>query len=154
LEVLRRITRQTHLHVILIGSGQALLDVYEFESTFGLEKLISISESACKDYFDMDFIAAKEEYDHTYELMELFQMSDVLRMRPAPGFMPLIKRNSKGAVTLLRRKFQIDDCPQKLARYKVHTPDCSRSNACMRRMIFQPSCGVTRTASYPVVVAM
>jgi hypothetical protein len=75
LEVLRQIARQTHLHLILIGPGQALPDVYEFESTFGLEKLISISESACKEYFGMDFIAAKQEYDRTY-LMELFCMSE------------------------------------------------------------------------------
>jgi hypothetical protein len=55
---------------------QELLDVYEFESTFRLDKLISISESACGEYGGMDFIAAKEEYDRTYELMELFGTSE------------------------------------------------------------------------------
>jgi hypothetical protein len=76
LEMLRQVAGQTHLHLLLIGPGQALLGVYEFESTFGLEKLISVSESACQDYRSMDFIAAKEEYDHTYELMEVFGMSE------------------------------------------------------------------------------
>jgi hypothetical protein len=46
LEMLREVAKQTHLHLFLTGPDQALLDVYEFESTFGLEKLISVSESA------------------------------------------------------------------------------------------------------------
>ena len=77
LGMLRQIARQTHLHLLLIGPGQALLDVYEFESTFGLEKLISVSECACREYGGMDFTAAKEEYDRTSELMELFRMSEL-----------------------------------------------------------------------------
>jgi hypothetical protein len=76
LELLRQVARQTHLHLLLIGPGQKLLDIYEFESTFGLDKLISISEIACREYCGMDFIAAKEEYDSAYELMELFRMSE------------------------------------------------------------------------------
>ena len=72
LELLRQIAKQTHLHLLLIGPDQALLDVYEFESTFGLEKLISVSESACKDYPGMDFTSAKQEYDQAYDLMQLF----------------------------------------------------------------------------------
>lgn len=58
-----------------------MLDVYEFESTFGLEQLIPVSESACREYAEvMDFIAAKQEYDETHDLMELFNMSE-----PATG---------------------------------------------------------------------
>src|ERR1039457_7610693 len=75
--MLRQIARQTHLHIVLIGPGQELLTVYEFESTFGLDKLIPISESACKeDGGSMDFIAAKQEYDRTYDLMELFSTNE------------------------------------------------------------------------------
>lgn len=76
LEGLRLIARQTHLHIVLIGPAQELVDVYEFENTFGLEKLISVSESACKEYCNMDFIAAKQEYDVTYDLTELFGTSE------------------------------------------------------------------------------
>ena len=65
LEMLRQVATQTHIHLLLFGPGQALLGVYEFESTFGLEELISVSESACQVYSGMDFIAAKEEYDRT-----------------------------------------------------------------------------------------
>ena len=74
---LRQLARQTHLHLVLIGPGQELLDVYEFENVFGLDKLIPISVSACTRYGgSMDFIAAKQEYDQTYDVMELFGMSE------------------------------------------------------------------------------
>jgi hypothetical protein len=63
LQMLCQVAKQTHLHLLLIGPDQALLDVYEFESTFGLERLISVSERACEEYPGMDFIAAKQEYD-------------------------------------------------------------------------------------------
>lgn len=76
LEMLRQVVKQTHLHFLLIGPDQALLDVYEFESTFGLEKLISVSESACRDYPGMDFVAAKQEYGESYDLMQLFRKAE------------------------------------------------------------------------------
>ena len=41
-----------------------------------LEKLISVSESACKDYPGMDFVAAKQEYDQSYDLMQLFRKAE------------------------------------------------------------------------------
>jgi hypothetical protein len=72
LEGLRRVARQTHLHLILVGAGQELLDVYEFENTFELDKLVSGAERACNDYGSLDFNAAKQDYDETYDLMELF----------------------------------------------------------------------------------
>jgi hypothetical protein len=76
LQILRQVARQTHLHLFLVGPDQELLDVYEFESDFGLDKLISISENACRQYGGMDFIGAKEEYDRTHELMQLFAESE------------------------------------------------------------------------------
>lgn len=44
LQALREILEQTHLHLILIGPQDELLDVYEFDNVFGLGELISISE--------------------------------------------------------------------------------------------------------------
>ena len=77
LKMLKQVARQTHLHIVLIGPGQQLLDVYEFENTFGAERLISISESSCKEYGDCtDFIAATHEYEQNYDLMKLFAMSE------------------------------------------------------------------------------
>jgi|HubBroStandDraft_5_1064220.scaffolds.fasta_scaffold27558_3 hypothetical protein len=76
LKILRQVARQTHLHLFLLGPDQELLDVYEFESNFGLNKLIWMSERACRQYGEMDFIRAKEEYDRTHELMQLFSESE------------------------------------------------------------------------------
>ena len=77
LEVLKQIALQTRLHLVLIGPSQELLGVYEFKNVFGLDNLIPISESACKEYGgSMDFIAAKQEYDRRYDLMELFSASE------------------------------------------------------------------------------
>ena len=54
-----------------------MLDDYEFENVFGMDQLTPISERACREYgASMDFIAAKREYDQTYELMELFGMGE------------------------------------------------------------------------------
>jgi hypothetical protein len=76
LEGLRQVARQTHLHLLLVGPDQALLDIYEFENTFGLEGLVSVSESAREEFRSMDFIAAKQEYELTYDLMGLFGMNE------------------------------------------------------------------------------
>ena len=77
LQGLRQVTRQTHLHLVLTGPGSELLNVYEFGSTFGLGKLISISESACRKYTGgIDFVAAKREYEQNYDLRELFGMAE------------------------------------------------------------------------------
>jgi len=72
LEGLRHLSKQTHLHVFLIGPDEELLDVYEFENGFGLGNLISVSEFACNAHRGMDFAAAKQEYDRTYDVSELF----------------------------------------------------------------------------------
>jgi hypothetical protein len=72
LEGLRWASSQTHLHVILVGPREELLDVYEFENIFGLDRLVSVSEIACNKHRGMDFALAKQEYDRTYDLMELF----------------------------------------------------------------------------------
>jgi hypothetical protein len=46
------------------------------KNVFGLAKLIPFSESACKECDSMDFIAARQEYNETYDLMQLFRMTD------------------------------------------------------------------------------
>ena len=69
---LKQLSIQTHLHLLLFGPGGTLLDVYEFESSFNTGDLIPICEWACKEYSGMDFSAAKQEYDTTYDMMELF----------------------------------------------------------------------------------
>ncbi len=74
LEGLRQTARQTHLHFILVGPNQKLLDVFEFENKFGLEKLVPVCEAACKEYAGMDFDTATKEYHLGYDLMKVFHM--------------------------------------------------------------------------------
>jgi hypothetical protein len=59
LEGLRQLSRQTHLHVLLLGLDEELLDVYEFKNDFGIERLVPVSEKACGTHVDMDFDAAR-----------------------------------------------------------------------------------------------
>lgn len=70
---LREAAHQTHLHAILVGPNRELLDVFEFENTFKIGDLVPIREWACKDYAGMNFAAAKEEYESTNDVMELFR---------------------------------------------------------------------------------
>jgi hypothetical protein len=72
-EMVRRLSAQTHLHVLLVGPGQKLLDCYEFENTFECDALLPIIESAITGP-SLDLDAAKREYEDMYDLQTLFQM--------------------------------------------------------------------------------
>jgi len=73
LRMLQRLSNQTHLHVLLIGPGQSLLDVYEFENAFDLDSLIPIVESSLGGP-RLNFKAAKTEFETTYDLRTIFRM--------------------------------------------------------------------------------
>jgi hypothetical protein len=70
---LRKAAKQTHLHLLFVGPGGKLLDVYEFENVFQFDRLVPICERACEDHAGMDFAAAKKEYGSSYDVMELFR---------------------------------------------------------------------------------
>lgn len=40
LEMFRKLARQTHWHLILIGANDEVVDFYEFENTYDLEKTL------------------------------------------------------------------------------------------------------------------
>ena len=69
---LQQAAEQTHLHLVLVGPGSELLDVYEFENVFDIGNLVPICEWACREYPEMDFTAANQEYNDTCDMMELF----------------------------------------------------------------------------------
>jgi hypothetical protein len=73
LKMLQRVSRQTHLHVLLIGPGQKLLDCYEFENTFHFDSLIPVLESSLQGPA-LNFEAAKSEYEKAYTLRTIFRM--------------------------------------------------------------------------------
>jgi hypothetical protein len=72
-EMVRALSVQTHLHVLLIGPEQELLDCYEFENTFKFDAVLPIMESAVTGPA-LDLEAAKREYERMYDLQTLFQM--------------------------------------------------------------------------------
>lgn len=76
LEMVQRLSAQTHLHVLLIGPGQELLDCYEFVNTFECDALLPIIESALMGPA-LDFEAAKWEYEQMFDLPTLFQMEPI-----------------------------------------------------------------------------
>lgn len=75
-EMVERLTAQTHLHALLVGPGQELLDCYEFENTFQCDALLPVLESASMGP-TIDLEAAKREYEQMYDLPTLFHMEQV-----------------------------------------------------------------------------
>jgi hypothetical protein len=73
LKIVQQVSSQTHLHVLLIGPGQKLLDVYEFENTFDFDSLLPIVESSLQGPA-LNFDAAKAEYEKMFSLRRIFQM--------------------------------------------------------------------------------
>lgn len=74
LVLLSRLASQTHLHLLLLGPGGHLLGVYEFENTFGFERILAVAERVRRTCPTTDFEAAKVEYGNSYDMMELFAM--------------------------------------------------------------------------------
>jgi hypothetical protein len=70
--MVRTLAAQTHLHVLLIGPGQELLERYEFENTFSFGALLPVIESALTCPI-LDFEAAKFEFEQMFDLRSLFQ---------------------------------------------------------------------------------
>jgi hypothetical protein len=75
-EMVRKLSAQTHLHVLLIGPGQEVLDCYEFENTFECDALLPLIESAMTGPA-LDLEAAKREYEQMYDLRTLFKMEQM-----------------------------------------------------------------------------
>lgn len=74
LMLLSRLASQTHLHLLLLGPGGHLLGVYEFENTFGFERILAVAERVRHTCPTRDFEAAKADYGNSYDMMELFAM--------------------------------------------------------------------------------
>src|SRR5713226_3603801 len=73
LEMLRKASNQTHLHVLLAGPGQDLIGRYEFANTFQFDALLPSVETAVAGPA-LQFEAAKREYEQMYDLQTLFQL--------------------------------------------------------------------------------
>jgi hypothetical protein len=72
-EGLRRASQQTHFHVVLVGPSEEILGLYEFENTFEFDNLTSLAEAIGPGCPTVDFAAARQEYERSYDMMDLFQ---------------------------------------------------------------------------------
>lgn len=70
----RRLANQTHWHLTLLGHGNQVADFFEFENVFGLDDVLDKVEQACRGQRVTDFMAAKQEFEETFSLDDLFGM--------------------------------------------------------------------------------
>lgn len=103
-EMVRRLSAQTHLHVLLVGPGQELLHCYEFENTFNCDALLPVIESALTGPA-LDLEAAKQEFEQMYDLRTLFQME---QMEPPEQYADARGEDGEEAQNAPERGYAID----------------------------------------------
>ena len=70
----RDLARQSHWHLILVGANDKLIDLFEFENTFGLDKTLDQVESVCRKVPGGSFNDAKAEFCAKYTVDDLLRM--------------------------------------------------------------------------------
>jgi hypothetical protein len=70
----RDLARQSHWHLILLGFGDKLVDLFEFLNTFELGKTLDQVEAVCEKLPHGSFDDAKAEFCATYTLDDLMQL--------------------------------------------------------------------------------
>jgi hypothetical protein len=73
----RNLARQSHWHVILVGPGDKLVDLFEFQNAFGLSDAIEAVELTCQiapQIAGNSFDEAKAEFSAKYSIDDLLKM--------------------------------------------------------------------------------
>jgi hypothetical protein len=70
----RELAHQTHWHLCILGPNDEVLNIYEFENTFGTSEILVAADHVASRLSCVDFAAAKREYEETYSLEELLHM--------------------------------------------------------------------------------
>lgn len=70
----RNLARQSHWHLILVGEDDTLVDLFEFENTFGLSQVLDQVDATCKLVRGGNFDAAKAEFCENYTIDDLLLM--------------------------------------------------------------------------------
>lgn len=71
----RRLARQTHWHVCLVGSGNRKVGLFEFENVFDLDETLDFIEETSRPLVSEDFDLAVEEYKAAYSIDHLFTLA-------------------------------------------------------------------------------
>jgi len=71
-----RLASQTHWHVVLLGPGQRVLNMYEMENVYGLNKMLDIGLKVCEGNYCKNFEKARNEIQERFSTKELFAMNE------------------------------------------------------------------------------
>jgi hypothetical protein len=72
LEVWRQLARQTHWHLVLVGGDGQLVDFYEFENTYNLDRTLDYAVEATRGMPHGSFDMAKQEFISSVSVEDLF----------------------------------------------------------------------------------
>ena len=71
-EVLRRVADQTHLHVLVVDVTGQVLNLFEYQNTFGFDRIRSAADGARVAWSGADnFPLAEQAYEQQYDIDEL-----------------------------------------------------------------------------------
>lgn len=68
------LARQSHWHLFLVGGGNEVVDVFEFENCYELEDTLNRAVKMTRNSPRGDFMLAKKEFMNTFSMEDLFQM--------------------------------------------------------------------------------
>jgi hypothetical protein len=71
-EVLRRVADQTHLHVLVVDVTGRVLNLFEYQNTFGFDRIRAAADGAQVAWSGSDnFPLAEQAYEQQYDIDEL-----------------------------------------------------------------------------------
>lgn len=74
MQMWRHLADQSHWHLVLVGKGDKVADLFEFQNTFGLDSTLDQVETACKNIPGGSFELAKAEFIAKYQIDDLLNL--------------------------------------------------------------------------------
>ena len=74
MQMWRQLANQSHWHLVLVGEGDKVVDLFEFKNTFGLDSTLDQVEAACNKVPGGSFDLAKAEFSAKYAIDDLFRL--------------------------------------------------------------------------------
>jgi len=71
----RKLAKQTHWHLTLIGADNEVADVFEFENEFDLDVTLDRMLDACRGMRVTDFMSVKNEFWNSFSMDDLYNMA-------------------------------------------------------------------------------
>jgi len=74
MQMWRDLARQSHWHLVLVGANDELVDLFEFENSYGLGATLDQVEAVCQKVPAGSFSDAKAEFSAKYSIDDLLRM--------------------------------------------------------------------------------